>query len=194
MRAWDGGWIGVHTGGVGRADRRALRRRQRAERLLGLRELRPQLSVRPDNLDGGVGDFAAKLSELAGESSALVFRMDGLADADDARARGLWNTDELAAEYRAHLDRLKTSAARLRSMPRAEAVREAFLFGREAIRTIVLDPLLPEPLVPGAERRALIEAMRAYDRLGVSLWFDYLEVGADAERRALAFTEATVGV
>lgn len=193
MRAWGGSWIAVHTGGLPRADRRALRARGRAERLLGLRELRPQLSVRPDNLEGGLEVFAARLHELTGDSAALVFRIDELAGGEDARARTLWDTGALDADYRAHTERLEASAARLPSMPRDAAIREAFLLGRDAIRTIVLDPLLPEQLVPGAHRRALIDAMRAYDKLGVGMWLDYLEVDAEAQRRALRFTEATAG-
>ena len=43
-----------------------------------------------------------------------------------------------------------------------------------ALRQLVLDPLLPEPIVPAAERRALIEAMQRYDRLGRTAWAGWL--------------------
>jgi phenylacetic acid degradation operon negative regulatory protein len=51
---------------------------------------------------------------------------------------------------------------------------ESFLLGGRAIREIVLDPLLPEPLVPATERAALVGAMRRYDRAGRAAWSTFL--------------------
>jgi hypothetical protein len=42
------------------------------------------------------------------------------------------------------------------------------------IRELVLDPLLPEPLAPEAERRALALAMRRYDRAGRRAWASFM--------------------
>ena len=60
-------------------------------------------------------------------------------------------------------------------------MREAFLLGREVIRWTVLDPLLPEAIVPGEERSALINAMKEYDRTGRNLWRQYLGVAESEE-------------
>ena len=46
---------------------------------------------------------------------------------------------------------------------------ETFLVGGRAIRQIALDPCLPEAIAPEAERRALVAAMREYDRAGRAL-------------------------
>src|SRR5438874_1777655 len=54
VRRWDGGWACVHLGDLGRSDRAALKRRDRALRLLGFRPLSRTLALRPDNLHGGV--------------------------------------------------------------------------------------------------------------------------------------------
>lgn len=43
---------------------------------------------------------------------------------------------------------------------------ESFTLGGQVIRQIVLDPLLPPPLVPAGELSALVRAMRAYDGAG----------------------------
>ena len=51
---------------------------------------------------------------------------------------------------------------------------ESFRLGGEAIRLLVYDPLLPEPIVAPGERRALVEAMRRYDRLGRQAWAGWL--------------------
>ena len=47
---------------------------------------------------------------------------------------------------------------------------ESFLLGGRVIRQLVLDPLLPEPIIEVAERRALLGAMRRYDKLGHTSW------------------------
>src|SRR5262249_56395133 len=64
MRSWDGGWLAVHTAGLGRANRTQCRRRTRALSWLGFRELRPGLAVRPDNLAGGVDAGRTQLRAL----------------------------------------------------------------------------------------------------------------------------------
>jgi phenylacetic acid degradation operon negative regulatory protein len=64
VRRWDGGWIAVHTGALGRTDRAALRRRERALRLLGFAALEPGLDLRPDNLDGGAPRARDRLRAL----------------------------------------------------------------------------------------------------------------------------------
>ena len=67
-------------------------------------------------------------------------------------------------------ERLEESEARLPSRPHPEAMAESFQLGGEAIRQIVLDPLLPDAIVPAPERRALLAAIRRYDRTGRGYW------------------------
>ena len=52
MRTWKGDWIAVHQPRLGRGPGR--RRRERALGLLGFREFESGLSLRPDNLRGGL--------------------------------------------------------------------------------------------------------------------------------------------
>ena len=51
-----------------------------------------------------------------------------------------------------------------------------------AIRQLVLDPLLPESIAPAAPRRALLEALRRYDRLGRACWAGRLGSSAKTPR------------
>jgi hypothetical protein len=60
-------------------------------------------------------------------------------------------------------------------------MREAFLLGREVIRWVTLDPLLPEQMVASRERDALVEAMTRYDETGQLLWRRYLGVAETEE-------------
>ena len=51
---------------------------------------------------------------------------------------------------------------------------ESFLLGGRVLRQLILDPRLPDEIVPGDERRALIDAMRRYDVLGRRAWASFL--------------------
>jgi len=174
VRAWEGGWIGVHTAALPRADRRAVRRRTRAFRLLGFRGLVAGLEVRPDNLVGGVAAVREQLVRLGLDVAAPVFALGELDPATDARARRLWHPLALRAGYRKMRDLLAESEKRIPTLAIEAAMTESFRLGGQAIRQIVLDPLLPEPIVPAAERAALVAALRRYDRLGRSCWAEFM--------------------
>jgi len=174
MCAWDGSWIGVFTADLSRTDRPALRRRSQALRLAGFRKLRPGLHIRPKNLTGGLESVRGVLHELGLDPSALLFRITDLAPDEEAAARGLWDVKAMRAVYRDMREQLEESTARMKELTQEEAIREAFLLGREAIRIVVLDPLLPEPLVPAAERDALAQAAARYQDEGIALWREFL--------------------
>ena len=174
LGAWSGEWIGVHTAAVPGAAASQRRRRERALRIQGFRPFAPGLELRPDNLVGGVEDTRRRLHALGLESGAPVFRIGELSPEEDGRARSLWDADRLDAGYRATRERLSESAARLRELPRGEAMRESFLVGGEAIRQMVHDPLLPEPIVDARARRALARALQSYDRAGRRIWAGWL--------------------
>lgn len=167
---WRGGWIGVHSGGLAGGDRTQLRRRERALAFLGFRRLDPHLFVRPDNLAGGVEGVRGELRALGLEPAAIVFAMQELDPASDARARALWDAAALRRAYRDTRRSLARSADRLARLAPPQAMVESFALGGRAIRQLALDPLLPEPIVPAAERAALVEAMRDYDRRGRACW------------------------
>jgi phenylacetic acid degradation operon negative regulatory protein len=76
--------------------------------------------------------------------------------------------------YRAARREIERSSARLPELPEAEAMVESFRLGGRVLQQLVLDPLLPAPLVDERERRALLESMRAYDRLGRDAWAAFL--------------------
>lgn len=170
VRDWNGDWIAVHTGGLGRSDRVALRARDRALALLGLRELDRGLYVRPDNLVGGVEAVRARLLKLGLDADAAVFVASGFDAEREARARALWDGKALTASYRTTRKKLEYWLARADALPPETAARESFLLGNAAIRQLVFDPLLPAPLVDVDERRAFVDAVQRYDRAGHAIW------------------------
>lgn len=172
---WRGGWIGVHTAGLERGDRTAVRRRERALQFLGFRLLDPHLFVRPDNLRGGVDALRAELRGLGLDPGALVFAIAQLDASAEARARALWNGTALCRAYRESCAALARSSTRLDRLPVREAMVESFVLGGSAIRQLAHDPLLPEPIVPASARAALVETMQQYDRLGRACWRGFMK-------------------
>lgn len=175
IRRWDGAWVGVlggeRTASSGQRDRR---RRDRALRFLGFRALAPAFWVRPDNLRGGVDALRSELAALGLRPGDMVFALRHLDPVTEARAHGLWDTEALHAAHRSLRTEVETSLQRIDALPVERAMLQSFLLGGRVIRQLTLDPLLPEAIDPGEERRALLEAMRRYDPLGRGAWAEFL--------------------
>ncbi len=178
VRDWDGGWVAVHVGALPRSDRALRRARERALGLLGLRELDGGLFVRPDNLAGGVEAVRERLARLGLGSEAAVFVAHSLDDERRRRAERLWDVAALDRGYRDTRvvleDWLSRWSSGAPSLPIEAAARESFMLGNDAIRQLVFDPLLPEPLVDVAARRAFVDAVRRFDGVGHSIWRRFL--------------------
>jgi phenylacetic acid degradation operon negative regulatory protein len=142
--------------------------------LYGFELLAPGLWVRPANLREGVDGVRAGLRELGLASPALVCELGELDPETDARARSLWDGDALVRGYRAARREIERSSERLAERSESDAMVESFRLGGRVLQQLVLDPLLPAPLVDERERRALLESMRAYDRLGRDAWAGFL--------------------
>jgi phenylacetic acid degradation operon negative regulatory protein len=171
-RSWRGGWLGVH-GGTG--TRPAQRQRAAALRPFGFAKLDGALWLRPDNLTAPVDGLRAELQALGAPAGDLVFRLDDLDAITERRAHGLWDVEALRRGYRAGLRSLATSAARLATLADEAAMVESFLVGGAVLRDLVRDPLLPEAICPGDERRALVASLRDYDRAGRAAWAGLLQ-------------------
>jgi phenylacetic acid degradation operon negative regulatory protein len=172
-RAWNGRWTAVHAGAP-RRRRTRIDPAAQALRLLGFESLAPGLHVRPANLREGIAGVRDALRALGLPEDALVCEIGELDPATDARARSLWDGEALVRSYRAARREIEASSARLPALAEAEAMVESFQLGGRVLQQLVLDPLLPAPLVDERERRALVESMRAYDRLGRDAWAGFL--------------------
>ncbi len=172
-RPWNGRWIAVHVDAV-RKRRARIDPPAQALRLFGFERLAPALHVRPANLREGTGGVRSGLRQLGLPAASLVYELGELDRAGDTRVRALWDGEALGRGYRAARREIERSSARLGDLPEADAMVESFRLGGRVLQQLVLDPLLPAPLVDERERRALVESMRAYDRLGRTAWAGFL--------------------
>jgi len=173
-RTWDGRWLLAFAGPQERADRTAWRRTLRALELEGFAEAEVNLWVRPNNLDGGAPGLRDRLALLDAARSLLVVEAGGLDGDRDVRFRRLWDGEDLCAAHDELGTLLRRSAARIDAMPLEAAAAETLTLGRQAIRSIMRDPLLPEALCATDALAGLIAAMTDYDRIGKAVWRDYL--------------------
>ncbi len=174
VRKWSEGYIAVHCGALGRTDRVALRQRERALQLLGFCELDRGLFVRPDNLVGGVANVRERLLKLGLDRDAAVFLAKSFDPDRDARACRLWDGKALTKSYIQTREQLEKWLSRAPELDLELAARECFLIGNRAIRMVVFDPLLPDPLVDVSERRAFVDTVLRYDQAGHAIWQQFL--------------------
>jgi phenylacetic acid degradation operon negative regulatory protein len=167
---WDGGWLAVSTAGLRRSDRSALRQRERALALSGFEALSPELHVRPDNLAGHANAARLRLRQLGLENEALVFVARDFAPDVEQAARQLWRPRHLDEGYTHTRQKLETWLAGSGRLDLEAAARESYVLGNEAIRQLVFDPLLPDPLVDTQARRAFRQAVIDFDAAGHGIW------------------------
>ena len=180
-KPWSGGWIGVFDAAIPRSDRAALRRHERAMRLRGFRELQAGLWVRPANLRDSVAELREHLRALGLHPGALVVGLNDLDDEARAKATSLWNTAAMLARYRALADELIASKRKLERIPLDTAAAESMVLGRDVIRHINLDPVLPEELMPQRALSNLIRVMSDYDQNARQIWRRFMRAHAPRE-------------
>ncbi len=169
-KPWSGAWIGVFDAAVPRSDRAALRRHERAMRLRGFRALQDGLWIRSANLRDSVAQLREHLRALGLHPDALVVGLQDLDDMARAKAISLWDTESMLATYRTLADELRASKSKLDRLPIETAAAESIVLGRDVIRHINLDPVLPEELMPQRTLTNLIRVMSDYDQQARQIW------------------------
>lgn len=179
LRPWQGGYIGVVTSQLGRTDRTAVARRERALHLLGFRLLDRGLHVRPDNIEASVDAVRERLYRLGLEDTAPVFIISTWSQPGENQVRALWQDCDLDSIYQTHCATLDAWLARAGELDPADAARESFLLGGRAIRDLVYDPLLPDSFVGAGLRQRFFDTVRRYDAAGHAIWRRFYAQGND---------------
>jgi phenylacetic acid degradation operon negative regulatory protein len=180
-KPWSGAWIGVFDASVPRSDRAALRRHERAMRLRGFRALQAGLWIRPANLRDSIAELRDHLRALGLHPAAIVVGLSDLDDDSRAKATGLWDTAAMLATYRALSNELLASKSKLEHLPLETAAAESMVLGRDVIRHINLDPVLPEELMPQRALETLVRTMTEYDTQARQVWRRFMRAHAPGE-------------
>jgi phenylacetic acid degradation operon negative regulatory protein len=180
-KPWTGAWIGVFDAAIPRSDRAALRRHERAMRLRGFRELQSGLWVRPANLRDSVAELRAHLHALGLHPGAIVVGLDELDDDARAKTTSLWDTSAMLSTYRALAEELLASKGKLERLALDTAAAESMVLGRDVIRHINLDPVLPEELMQQRALINLIRVMTDYDQNARQIWRRFMRAHAPRE-------------
>ena len=118
---------------------------------------------------------ATRCTSSGSTAHVAVLRLSELDPKTDARARAPLGRRVTSSRASARRARRSSAAPRGSSdSAREAAMVETFLVGGRAIREIALDPCLPDAIAPEAERRALVAAMREYDRAGRACWREFM--------------------
>jgi len=170
LQPWNGAWICIFDATVARSDRAALRRHEQAIRLRGFRAFRGGLWLRPANLRIAIPRLRDELRELGLHSDAMVAEMRELDESSQGAAMKLWDVKALLASYEKLTRAMHASRRRIERLPMAQAAGESLVLGRDVLRHINLDPLLPEELMPQRPLRTMVETMIDYDQAARQIW------------------------
>lgn len=173
-KPWSGSWIAAQVGHLGRVDRTKLAIRERALRLVGMRELVRGLWVRPDNLSEQFEHTTARLRQLGLDPSAISFRIMADAEITDV-AINLYDREAMVSSYHAAIAAIQNSRNEIVPLSLKDRARETLQLGSAVIGLLTYDPLLPKELIDIQAREALFGSMVEYDQIGKNAWFDYFE-------------------
>ncbi len=176
-RAWAGDYVTVFTATLGRVDRSALARRERALKIFGFAELEKGLYIRPNNISLTLPILTEKLRKLGVEREAIIAKASGYSPEVEARIQALWDGAALNKRYETLTQSLQRWMDGAATLPLDVAARESFLLGGEAIHQVAFDPLLPAPLVNTAARDAFITVVLRFDQVGQEIWTNLREAG-----------------
>lgn len=170
VRQWEGGFLTLFTATLGRVDRVALVRRERALKMMGFKELDKGLYVRPDNLEMDLSIVMQRLNSLGVESGAIIARVSSFESEVTQRIEHLWDGKFLMKNYCNLTTKLEKWMANAGQLPLDEAARDSLLIGSSAIHQVVFDPLLPEPWVDISVRNKFFQVVRRFDQIGIDIW------------------------
>ena len=182
---WAGHWVGAVAPHEKKTSVAGRRKHLRALDLCGFREFMPYHYIRPNNLEGGVEGVRRKLFALGVVGTTSVYEIRNLSRPDEVRARSLWMSRDTVDGYDELLQAVRKSSVRLETQSMETAARESLMLGRYAIKFVMHDPLVPEELMPGESRRALVKELRAYQVMARKLWAQLIAQASSSRRQAV---------
>ena len=171
---WQSDWIVVQATMLSKSDKKQQRTNDRALKLLGMKALSTGMFIRPNNVSGGAEYVRGKLHNLGVSKQVFVYRATHFDKATHDKASALWRVNSLMESYQQGIASLTQSLKNLPSLTLDKATKETFEIGDNALRNLVFDPLLPEPLIDVALRQQYRALVEQYDDVGAGIWNTFL--------------------
>lgn len=175
-KPWQQQYLAVLTGALGRVDRTALKRRERALKQYGFRELEQGVFIRPDNLAATFDDVLAHLKATGLEAEAKMCQINFFDQQTNEVIPTLWPTENLNKNYQKYTQLIEQWLVRAPLLSLEDAARESLLLGRQTISLLNSDPVLPEPFVDVAARQQFAMAVKQLDQMGHAFWQQLFEL------------------
>ncbi|MCH7307360.1 PaaX family transcriptional regulator [Acinetobacter sp. NIPH 1852] len=177
-KVWNHQYLAVFTGELGRVDRTALNRRERALKHFGFKELEQGIYIRPDNLAISFADIVSVLQATGLESSAKICQINHFDPATLVSIPKLWPTQTLNQNYEKYSQMIQDWLLTVNQLDLDDATRESLLLGRQTISLLMNDPLLPEDFVDVELRDQFASSVQQLDQTGLALWAKFYEESA----------------
>ena len=170
---WNGKYVLVYTGTLGRVDRTALYKREKALRYYGFQELEQNVFIRPDNLTLNLSPLKTAVIQFGLDPDARFFQVSQLES--ETEIRDLWDIEELHQTYHAVQHDINDWFENYQNLNLAEAAKSAFYLGKSALFSLRADPLLPAEWIDTDARQQFELAVRKIEKQGQLLWQHYFK-------------------
>ena len=170
---WNGKYVLVYTGTLGRVDRTALSKREKALRYYGFQELEQNVFIRPDNLTLNLSPLKTAVIQFGLDPDARFFQVSQLES--ETEVRDLWDIEELHQTYHAVQHAINDWFENYQNLTLADAAKSAFYLGKSALFSLRADPLLPAEWIDTDARQQFELAVRKLEKQGQLLWQHYFE-------------------
>jgi len=175
LRPWNGSYQLVACNDLSRSDRNILHQPERALHMLGFVEQGKDLYVHPNNIEPDISSLHRRLIEFGLEPTALVYQAMEFEDTQTQQMQNLWSGELLNDSYRRNCEKLESGGLRAELLRLEVAARETFILGRDAIRQIVFNPLLPPPLVDVVLRTEFFTCTQRFVDHVHQIWRTFLQ-------------------
>lgn len=170
---WNGKYVLVYTGTLGRVDRTALSKREKALRYYGFQELEQNVFIRPDNLTLNLSPLKTAVIQFGLDPDARFFQVSQLES--ETEVRDLWDIEELHQTYHAVQHAINDWFENYQNLTLADAAKSAFHLGKSALFSLRADPLLPAEWIDTDARQQFELAVRKIEKQGQLLWQHYFK-------------------
>ncbi len=169
LRRWKGGFVACFLPpNPARRDRRVSARTLEE---FGFRLVERRLLLRPDNLRMAVAQLRSTLHLLGLEKEALVFVARAFDSSGDFPSwERFWPEQPHAEKYKRLLTEITEQLPLVHGQSAPAVLRRSFELGARVIAALSSDPLLPEEIRCGDDRRRLTENMLQYEQAARSSW------------------------